>query len=293
LKLFYYKGQIQNFGDDINPWIWDNVLPNFFDDDDSELFMGIGSILYDSLPENKKKIVFGSGYGGYSAVPKINDSWKFHFVRGKLTAKALGIDEKLAVGDGAILIRSCIDIRSPVKKHKVSFIPHWESTLYGAWDKVCAHAGINYIDPCLSTHETLNAILESEFVITEAMHGAIVADAVRTPWIAIRPIQPEHHMKWHDWVSVLDVELKPFSIPGSSATEWLTGNFHANKKFVGKVRSKNRYINRFFPQAFIESASRELAKIAKYAPTLSTDRSIETAHERMLEKVHELKSIYA
>jgi hypothetical protein len=293
LKLFYYKGQIQNFGDDINPWIWENVLPDFFDNDDSEMFLGIGSILFDTLPENKKKIVFGSGYGGYTPAPKVNGSWDIQFVRGKLTAKALGIDESLALGDAAILIRSCIEFRSPVKKHKVSFIPHWESTLYGKWDKVCAHAGINYIDPCLSTQETLNAIMESEVVITEAMHGAIVADAVRTPWIAIRPIQQEHHMKWHDWVSVLDVELKPFSIPGSSATEWLTGNFHANKNLVKKIRTNNRYIGKFFPQAFIENASKELSRIAKFAPTLSTDRSIETAHERMLEKVQALKAIYA
>ena len=72
------------------------------------------------------QIVFGAGYGGYTAVPAIDETWRFYFVRGPLTAAALGLDADLGVGDAAILVRS--RLARPVRKvHRISFMPHWET----------------------------------------------------------------------------------------------------------------------------------------------------------------------
>ena len=63
MKMFAFRGKVSNFGDELNHWLWPKLLPaNFFDDDDGKLFLGIGSILYDSHPAKSQKIVFGAGY---------------------------------------------------------------------------------------------------------------------------------------------------------------------------------------------------------------------------------------
>ena len=71
MKLVHWIGKHnkRNFGDELNPWLWSRVLPGFFDDDDAELFLGIGSILFDSWPASSRKIVVGSGFAGYTAPP--------------------------------------------------------------------------------------------------------------------------------------------------------------------------------------------------------------------------------
>src|SRR3954452_23726667 len=102
MKLTYYKGEIQNFGDELNTYIWPHLLrPDFFDDNSQELFIGIGSILYDWYPRSTRKIVVGSGYAGYTPPPDVHDgTWDIVFVRGPRTAKILGIGAEKAVCDG-------------------------------------------------------------------------------------------------------------------------------------------------------------------------------------------------
>jgi succinoglycan biosynthesis protein ExoV len=291
MQLYYFKGSKPNFGDDLNPWLWHKLLHNkVFNDDDTELFLGVGSIIYDSFPNDKKKIVFGSGYGGYTNLPAIDDSWVFRFVRGKITAKLLNLDEKLAMGDSAILIRSCVSLNHN-KKYKISFIPHWESTLYGTWDKVCEAAGIHYINPCAITEEVVNDIVSSELVIAEAMHGAIVADSLRVPWIPVKPIQEQHHMKWYDWASALDLNINPYVIPGSSLTEFVTGKLGTDQSKIDAFRSKSCALNACYPSYFIEEAARELTTISRFLPSMSNDQSIENAHELMMGEVDKLNKI--
>ena len=113
MKMYSSRGP--NFGDALNEWLWPRLLPDFFDGDESALFLGIGSILYDFLPRNARKVVFGSGYGGYTPVPHIDDRWAFYFVRGPVTARTLGLDPSLAIGDAAILVRSCVAMGAPKK----------------------------------------------------------------------------------------------------------------------------------------------------------------------------------
>ena len=143
----------------------------------------------------------------YTAVPAIDESWRFYFVRGRLTAAALGLDADLGVGDAAILVRSCVSLTAR-KVHPISFMPHWESAADGQWAEVSRAAGLHYIDPCDTVENVLTQIQESEVLVAEAMHGAIVADALRVPWIAVRPIQPPNRAKWHDWASALDLTLR-------------------------------------------------------------------------------------
>lgn len=292
MKMYFYRGRRPNFGDVLNVWLWPRLLPGFFDDDERELFIGIGSTLFDFLPRESRKIVFGAGYGGYTAVPAIDDRWKFYFVRGRLTAAALGLDDDLGVGDAGILVRSCV-ARVARKAHKISFMPHWESAADGQWAEASRAAGLHYIDPCDTVDNVLTQILESEVLVAEAMHGAIVADALRVPWIAVRPIQSPNRAKWHDWASALDVTVRWARVSPSNALELAMSLTGRNKTRAIDIRARGQRLRGIAPGAFKELAAWSLARVASREPSLSSDAAIDRAHTRMLEALDRLKTDFA
>ncbi len=268
--------------------MWPKLIEGVWGEEDNAIFLGIGSILYHTFPTDKQKIVFGAGYGGYTPLPTLDDSWKFYFVRGKLTAKALGIDPALAMGDSAILLRSCVN-RNVTKRYKVSFMPHWGSTFEGNWELACKHADINYIDPCGSVDDVLEQLLASELVITEAMHGAIVSDALRVPWIPIQPLNNIHSMKWYDWASALDIDLKPQPMATSSLLEAAVLFFDDKyPEIANKLRRRGRLLLKVAPDAFADRAAKRLIEISKNPPSMSSDNAIETAHDHMLTQLDQL-----
>lgn len=284
MKLFYYRGDKPNFGDDLNAWMWPRVMPGIWDDNEDVIFLGIGSILFDSFPKAARKIVFGAGYGGYTPLPQIDENWKIYFVRGKYTARSINVDPALGIGDAAILLRSCIGPR-PAKRHKVSFMPHWESTLFGNWREACKLAGIHYIDPTATVEQTLDDILSSELVITEAMHGAIVSDALRVPWVAVTPLQTQHHMKWQDWASALDLKINSHPLGATSLLEFALQKAEGNAYVTGKLRRRGNFLRHVLPSAFAERVAGQLTKLAGMPATLSRDSAIELSHQRMLENM--------
>jgi hypothetical protein len=292
MKMYFYRGRRPNFGDELNVWLWPRLLPGFFDDDERELFIGIGSTLYDFLPSESHKIVFGAGYGGYTTVPAIDDRWRFYFVRGRLTAAALGLDADLGVGDAAILVRSCV-VRPARKVHRISFMPHWESAADGEWAKATPAAGLHYIDPCDTVENVLMQIQESEVLVAEAMHGAIVADALRVPWISVRPIQPPNRAKWHDWASALDVPLRWSCVSPSNALELAMSLTGRRKRYAARIRARGQRLRAVGSGAFKELAARSLARAASQEPSLSSDAAIDRAHTRMLEALDRLKTDFA
>ena len=292
MKMYFYRGRRPNFGDELNVWLWPRLLPGFFDDDERELFIGIGSTLYDVLPRESRKIVFGAGYGGYTAVPAIDEWWRFYFVRGRLTAAALGLDADLGVGDAAILVRSCV--APPARKaHRISFMPHWQSAADGQWAEASRAAGLHYIDPCDTVENVLTQIRESEVLVAEAMHGAIVADALRVPWIAVRPVQPPNRAKWHDWASALDVTLRWARVSPSNALEFAMSLTGRRKRRADGIRSRGQRLRTIASGAFKELAARSLARAASREPSLSSDAAIDRAHTRMLEALDRLKIDFA
>ncbi len=292
MKMYFYRGRRPNFGDELNSWLWPRLLPGFFDNDERELFIGVGSTLFDFLPRESRKIVFGAGYGGYTGVPAIDESWRFYFVRGRLTAAALGLDADLGVGDAAILVRSCVSLTAR-KAHPISFMPHWQSAADGQWAEVSRAAGLHYIDPCDTVENVLTQIQESEVLVAEAMHGAIVADALRVPWIAVRPIQPPNRAKWHDWASALDVTLRWERVAPSNALELAMSLTGRSKRHAGGIRKRGQQLRAIASSAFKELAARSLAGVASREQSLSSDAAIDRAHTRMLEALDRLKTDFA
>src|SRR4051794_19313109 len=111
--LYYCKTPEGNFGDDLNPWLWSRLAPELCDEREPTLFVAIGTILSHKIPAEPRKVVFGSGWAT-GPLPKIDDRWTVHCVRGPLTAAKLNLDPALALVDPAVLVRQVK--LAPVKK---------------------------------------------------------------------------------------------------------------------------------------------------------------------------------
>jgi succinoglycan biosynthesis protein ExoV len=81
------------------------------------------------------------------------------------------------------------------------------------WAGLCEQAGVHYISSTWSVDECLAQLEASELVITEAMHGAILADAYRVPWIPMRYGYRSFDFKWHDWCRSMGLSYEPVDLP--------------------------------------------------------------------------------
>jgi len=221
MEPYYWESQHGNFGDDLNLWLWDFLLPGFREVHPDVLLVGVGTVLNSALlPKEGRKLVLGSGFG-YGSPPDMRDRdlWDIRCVRGPLTAEKVGVREELGIVDPAVMVADMPDFTDQPKRYKRAFVPHWESAVAGLWPAVCKAAGLDYIDPRGEAKAVIRKIAQSELIVAESMHGAILADAFRVPWVAVSTSANINSFKWRDWAATLGVEHRPRRIPISTRAE--------------------------------------------------------------------------
>jgi succinoglycan biosynthesis protein ExoV len=221
VKICYYHDTEGNFGDDLNAWMWPKLLPDLFNgtckhgqeyyaenNEEPALFYGIGTILDERIPKKPRKYIAGVGTG-YFAPPVIDDSYNVYFVRGPKTAQKIGLDPSLGIGDPAILLTELL--KQPTQpSYRTSLIMHCDTAKTGYWKKIAENLGIHHIDPRTTDPlKVINELIASEYVITESLHGAIIADAFGIPWRPITTMPSINQFKWHDWCESLNIEYHP------------------------------------------------------------------------------------
>jgi succinoglycan biosynthesis protein ExoV len=276
MKLVYFRDRVPNFGDELNTYIWPALLPaGFLDEDESELFIGIGSILGDHLPRAARKFVVGSGHGGYTGIPDMNDgSWRVQFVRGPRTAEMLGLPAETAICDSAVLLRAMERLPPPAGNIGTAFMPHFQSLERGLWAEACRLAGVTLIDPTAPVETVLAQLQGARLLITEAMHGAIVADALRVPWIAARPLFWGHHRKWLDWSQAVGVDLRFHALRPTTLLELYvlrTGRGGNSGRALAVSRSRFAALPN---RTLTHLAARNLEALTREAPQQSADPRI-------------------
>lgn len=209
IHLKYYQGE-GNYGDQINLVIWEEYINEAKLKEKVTLY-GIGTILRSSNVEDGKKVIFGSGVG-YGDPPDITDEWVPYCVRGPKTASRLGISQEYAVTDPGILIADFIEREE--SRSGVAFFPHESSLRRIPWKKYCSWLGLKFISPRWSVERVSRLIAGAEVVVTEAMHGAITADALRVPWIPIIMHDEILKFKWKDWCASMNLEYDPVILGG-------------------------------------------------------------------------------
>ena len=287
--LYNWRGPVRNFGDELNTLLWPRLLPDFFDRNETTRFLGIGSILDDRHGAVPVKLVAGSGYGGYEAPAGLDGSWIVHWVRGPRTARLLGLPPSLGIGDPASLVP--IAGLAPSRDNlDIGFMPHFESAIRGAWAEAAAMAGITLIDPRDAPETVIAAISRCRVILSEALHGVIVADALRVPWIAIAPLAPIHRPKWADWAETLDLTIAFQTLPPSTALEraHLTGldRFHAGRRLLTRQAARLAAIAR---DRYAARAATALQRAATSLPQLSRESSLDRGQARMMDAIAALR----
>lgn len=294
MKLEYCHVRGGNFGDDLNPWLWPRLLPGFFDEDGSVGFYGIGTLLHDRLPRGQVKVVFGSG-AGYRRAPRPDATWRIYCLRGPLTARALGVDEKLAITDPAYLLAT--QISAPAKKDLlVSFMPHYSTARAADWRTICSRAGIAYIPPDGPVEEVISAIGRTRLLVAEALHGAVAADALRVPWLPVRLSHRLLDFKWLDWCRSLGLDYEPAELPSVQEKAIPAGvgvERTVKRAFsllgLGPSKWRRMPLRRSTPEE-IDETVRLLAGLPRgKRPNLSPDGRRGDLTERLLGQLEELK----
>lgn len=212
MYLYCYRKR-PNFGDDLNSYLW----PRFIDvaltaePSSDEVFVGIGTILNERLPKARILHIFGSGLGYGSVTPEAMANWKVYFVRGPLTARALGLDPSIGISDPAILLHKTENLNCR-KDIACAFMPH-----HGIHSKrirqLCEQADVFYIDPEAPCERVIQQLLRSERLICSAMHGAIAAEALRIPWLPVVTHPQMLLSKWDDWAAAMEIEVRFQALP--------------------------------------------------------------------------------
>jgi hypothetical protein len=220
MRYLYYKSDRGNFGDDLNPWLWSK----FFGEnnvDDNNVLLGIGSILHNdielikSLKSNQRKIVFGAGVRPSYTHFKTDKTWDIRFLRGPLSAGTFGNKYKY-IADAAYAMRlteNFNELKNQDKKHEIGLMPYFKSMQYFDWEGICKLLGFKFISPYSENgvEQTVKEIASCKVLITEAMHGAIVADILRVPWSRYVLSTPftegpmVSEFKWADWLHSINL----------------------------------------------------------------------------------------
>lgn len=261
MKLFYCEVDGGNFGDDMNEWFWEELFPEYKDLAPSTTMFGIGSILWRANFDGLERVlVMGSG-SGYGVVPnKLPGNAEVGFVRGPRTAQLINLNPDMAITDPAAMMPTLGGFQDVVSNDEVVFIPHiGTAKLPLNWDGIADRAGVRYVSPAKNAHEVIGEISGARLVLAESMHGAIIADAFRVPWVplSISPAFNEH--KWLDWSDslLLDIEFRHFLV-----------GLKKSRALMNQVRSFVRGTRKF---AHGERMKKHLPNGTHVAPTFSTE----------------------
>jgi succinoglycan biosynthesis protein ExoV len=264
------------------------------------LFLGIGSVLDARHPPDRRKVVAGAGFGGYAAPASLDGTWEIYWVRGPRTAQQLGLPASFGLGDPASLLplvhkAEPSGLSGPATGSPagpIGFMPHFESLARGAWAAAASAAGVMLIDPRAPPGPIVSQIAGCRILLSEALHGVVVADALRLPWVALAPVVPVHRAKWLDWADSLDLTIRFHAMPASTPRERLEAIFAPKGRSLRTCLDLACALAQRLDRgaACLDRAVGALRQAAAAAPQLSPDRDLARAQGRMLDRLRTFRA---
>ncbi len=116
-----------------------------------------------------------------------------------LSAQMLGLTDQDGIADGAILSPLVSSFPS-----NVAYPTAFSSSALGdarlpGWDVVSRQTGFELLDPRGRPADVIAKIANARLVLTESLHGAIMADVYGVPWAAFATSGNFLAAKWVDW----------------------------------------------------------------------------------------------
>lgn len=203
LPVWWHVGR-PNFGDDINPLFFGRITGHavrFAADRSRPHVVGAGSILEHAGPAS---VVCGAGFfrPPTGAPPR---PARLVAVRGALSQAAFDDAGDVLLGDPLVLVSDFVLRERPQVRH--GFVPHALSVdRWKAWNV----RGLRIIDPSLPPWEVIHEIASCETLISQSLHGLIVADALGIPnvWVASSDDRVGGRFKFDDYFSTLDAHKR-------------------------------------------------------------------------------------
>jgi succinoglycan biosynthesis protein ExoV len=219
MKLVYFRSRQKNFGDDLNAALWPVLAPDLFDEDPQTGFVGIGTIIGMPVGALRRLHVFSSGIGNDPVSNWQGKEVRYWCVRGPISARVLGLEPDAALTDGAILVPGTPGFPERATGDGATLvIPHFETIAHPGWDAVARLTGYEVLDPRDDPAPVVARIARARLVLTESLHGAILADAYGVPWLAFGTSRNFGATKFVDWRASLGESFTFTPVPPPDAS---------------------------------------------------------------------------
>jgi pyruvyltransferase len=236
--IFWHVGT-PNFGDDINPDIFGLIsgrTVRLQTARNHPHFLGMGSILEKATADST---VIGSGFLRRPEAP-FPVSARYIAVRGRLSREHIRAEGPVLLGDPMVLLDR---VFKPVgrKTYPMGMVPHVSEV--SSLRRLCPQ-GVKVIDPADTPWKVIEAIASCERIMSQSLHGLIVADALDIPnlWLAPSVSMAGGDFKFLDYFSTLDSAKLPHAptkeLLASPPPEFSTGRYlHDKDEYLDAVRS--------------------------------------------------------
>lgn len=317
MQLVYYRRKrVPNFGDDLNAALWQELAPGLFDDDPEVGFVGIGTIIGMPCGELRRLHVFSSGVGYDRPEAWRGKQVEYWCVRGPISSRILGLPESRAITDGAILTPLVDGFpKAAAGGAGTVIIPHFQTLDHPGWPEVARLTGYELLDPRSDPRSIIARIAAARLVLTESLHGAILADVYGIPWVAFATSKNLGITKWVDWTlsvgCAFDLTMVPPPDPGPILAFGRTPAPFGRTVRFGAEEALGRFNNRV-PSALASRVkgllkrsrlirprldfspartAEALARLARAEPALSPEARRVELRERMLERLAALSGM--
>lgn len=236
--IFWHVGT-PNFGDDLNPDIFGLISGRTVRLQmarNRPHFLGMGSILEKAT---KESTVIGSGLLRRPEEPFLF-SVRCVAVRGQLSREHIRAEGTVLLGDPMVLLDR---VFKPVgrKTYVMGVVPHVSEV--SSLRKLCP-GGVKVIDPADTPWKVIEAIASCERIMSQSLHGLIVADALDIPnlWLAPSVSMVGGSFKFLDYFSTLDSAKRPYvptkELLASPPPEFSVGRYLYDKdQYLDAVRN--------------------------------------------------------
>lgn len=205
VPMFWHIGR-PNFGDDFNPALFEALtgMPiRLIRDRSVPHFLGMGSIA-DKATE--ASTILGAGL--ITPAPPVARPRRIIALRGALSQNLLAAEAQVLLGDPMVLIDRLVRAAPEIA---IGFVPHVSSVRLAAR---IAPPDMLVIDPGKAPWQVIRDIARCRRIISQSLHGLIVADALAIPnlWVAPSAKMTGGRFKFDDYFTTLDAAKTPHEL---------------------------------------------------------------------------------